>query len=195
MNFRFTLVLLVLAILVIGGVAVVQKNNPGSPTPTPSGTPQPAIFNFPSGDATVLDITSKGHETRLAMANGKWALVKPEQDPNVDQSRVSGVVGQLASLKGTRTVTKATAANLGTYGLERPQATVVVTLKGNKTDTLLLGNKSIDGTAYYAMSRGGATVDLIDSALGDSLLGFASAPPTATPTPTPVPTTAATPTP
>ncbi len=185
MSFRFTLVLLVLAVLVVGGVAVAQKK---APETAPALTPTPVIFNLQVGDVTDLDIKTSGHETELANANSKWSLLKPDQDPNVDQAKISQLVSQVAVLSGSRSVGPAT--DLKPFGLDQPQLTAVLTLKNGQKSTLLVGNRNVDGNYYYAMPQGGTEVSLIDSGVVNSLIGMANTPPKATPTPLPTPASA-----
>lgn len=191
MNFRFTLVLLVVAILAIAGFGIAQKQLP-APVPTATATPQ--ILNVSSSDVTSLDVKTKGHETDLVKSGSKWQLVKPVQDQNVDQSKVDGLVGQLSTLTGTRTVAQSN-VDLQPYGLKDPAVTVAVKSSGNKTDTLLIGNKTIDGNNYYAMTQGGSNVQLISNSVVNGLTGIANTPPQATPTPTPTITPTPMPTP
>lgn len=191
-NFRVTLVLLVLAIAVIGGVAVAQKN---VPTPQPPTTPVPTLFDAQPSDIVELDVKSKDKETDVTRDNGKWKLVKPDQDPNVDQDKIASTVAGVAQLKGTRSVASSS-DDLKQFGLDQPQ--LIVTLKlqtGNATQTVLFGSRTIDGNGYFAMKQGGSEVAVVASSVPNDLIGFASTPPKATPTPTATPTAVATPTP
>lgn len=183
MNFRFTLVLLVVAILAIAGFGIAQKQLPAA-KPTPSATP--ALLGLKSTEVTGLNVKTKDHETDLVKSNSKWELVKPVQDPNVDQSKVDGIVGQLSTVAGSRTVVPSN-GDLQPYGLKDPAVTVSIKTAANTTDTLLIGDKTINGNNYYAMKQGGANVELISNTLVNDLTGIANTPPRATPTPVPTP--------
>lgn len=191
MNFRYTLALFVVAILVLGGVAVAQKQ---MPAPKPAVTPTPVLFKLKTGDITGFDIKTGAQETDLVDTNSKWKLVKPTEDQNVDQVKISDLASQVATLNGTRTVGSAN-GDLSSFGLERPSVTVTLTMKGGQTHTLLIGNRNVDGNYYYALVKGGTDVSLIGSALVNGLIGMANTPPLATPTPTPTNTPVATATP
>ncbi|MDE3075825.1 MAG: DUF4340 domain-containing protein [Chloroflexota bacterium] len=193
MNFRYTLALLVVAVLVLGGVAIAQKQ---MPAPKPAVTPTPVLFNLKSGDITGFDIKTKTRETDLVDTNSKWKLVKPSEDENVDQVKISSLASQVATLNGTRTVAGA-GGDLSSFGLDQPPLTVTLTMKDGKAHTLLVGNRNVDGNYYYAMPKGGTEVSLIGSSVVNGLMAMADTPPRATPTPTPTnaPVPAATPSP
>ena len=193
MNFRFTLVLLVVAIVAIAGFGIAQKQLPGSPTPTPT----PVLLDVASAaNVTGLDVKTKDHETNVVKDpsnNNQWKLVKPENFPYVDQSKVDSVVGQLTGLQGTAPVAKST-DDLAPYGLTTPAVTVSLLENNNKTETLLIGNATMNSNNYYAMKQGGSDVELVINTLVDALTNLANNPPKATPTPTPTVTPVTTPT-
>src|SRR5262245_2795038 len=116
-SFRVTLVLLVLAVAVVGGVAVAQQN---TPEPTPTGTPTPTLVDVQPNDVLEITLKTKDKETVLARENGKWKLVKPDQDSNVDQDKITSAVTGFAQLKGTRQVATS-ADDLKQFGLDQPQ--------------------------------------------------------------------------
>ncbi|HUZ77526.1 MAG TPA: DUF4340 domain-containing protein [Chloroflexota bacterium] len=191
MNIRFTLGLLVVAALVVIGVAIGQAK---APQAAPAVTPTPVLFNLSVSDVTNFDIRAGAQETDLASSNGKWSLVKPSPDANVDQTKISDLVGQVAALNGTRDVAS-TKGNLAPYGLDKPNITVTMQLKTGKPQVLLVGSRNVDGNYYYAMPQGGSRVSLISSTVVNSLSEMAATPPRATPTPTPTNTPLATATP
>ena len=180
MNFRFTLILLAVAIVAIAGFGIAQKASPSAAGP--AATPTPVLMDVQVGDITDFDVKTADRETELAKNNGVWQLVKPSQDPNVDQSKVTQLAAQTGSLTGSRTVAKAT-DDLQPYGLRNPQLTVTLTGSANEQETLLVGGKNVNGNQYYAMRQGGTDVALIDSSVVDGLTGLASNPPRATPAP------------
>jgi uncharacterized protein DUF4340 len=182
-NFKFTLVLLALAIVAVAGFGLAQRQSP-PPAPEASGPaaqPTATLLDFGAGTVSSLDIKTKDHETSLTKDGASWKLVKPEQDPNVDQAKVSSVVGQLSALKSPRSVAQA-GEDITPYGLRNPQLTVVLS-GGGKTETLIVGDKNVNGSQYYATRQEGSDVGLIPSSLVTTLIGMADTPPKATPTP------------
>lgn len=184
MSFRFTLGLLVLAVIVIGGLTIAQSRMPSNAGPTV--TPTPVLVNLQTTDITGLDIRSSSHETALIKNGANWQLVKPVKDANVDQSKVDSLVGQLAPLNASRSVGSSN-QDLSPFGLKTPSLTVSLATSGKKTTTVLIGGKNVNGDSYYAMLKGGGEVDLISNSVVNGLNGILITPPRATPTPTPAP--------
>jgi hypothetical protein len=195
-NYRFTLVLLVIAIVAIAGFGIAQKQLPSA---SAQATPTPAALLDVASTANVLglDVKTQGKETDVVKDpsnSNQWKLVKPVDFPYVDQSKVDDVVGQLTSLQGTSAVAKAS-DDLSPYGLANPRVTVTLQENSNKTETLLIGDPTMNSNNYYAMKQGGSDVELVINTLVDSLTNLANNPPRATPTPTSTPTAVATPAP
>ena len=190
MSFRFTLVLLVVAVVAIAGFGIAQKAQPGSAAST--ATPTAPLLDFTTTAVTDLDVKTADHETELSRSNSPWALVKPQADPNVDQSRVNALVSELLGLNAGSPVAKSS-DDLTQYGVKTPSITVTLKATGNKTNVLAVGNKTIDGNNSYVLKQGG-DVQLMPSNVVTDLTGLANTPPRATPTPTPSPTSAVTPT-
>jgi len=195
-NYRFTLVLLVIAIVAIAGFGIAQKQLPsssGAATPTPA----PLLAVPSTADVLGLDVKTQGKETDVVKDpnnNNQWKLVKPVDYPYVDQSKVDDVVGQLTTLQGTSSVAKAT-DDLAPFGLTNPRMTITLQENSNKTETLLIGDPTMNSNNYYAMKQGGSDVELVINTLVDGLTNLANNPPQATPTPTSTPTPLTTPTP
>jgi len=182
MSFRYTLILLAVAIVAIAGFGLAQRAAP--PASGPAATPTPELLDLSPAEVTDLDVKTSGKETELVKNGTTWQLSKPSQDPNVDQAKVSQIVGQLAPLDASRSVAKST-DDLTPYGLKSPQLTVSLTGSASKQEVLLVGDKNLNGNQYYAMRQGGSDVGLIESSVVDGLTGLANNPPRATPAPSP----------
>jgi len=185
MNFRLTLVLLVVAVLAIAGFGVAQKQVPPVITPTPV---VPPLLSLNVGNVVSLDVKTKDKETNVVKDTGKWKLVKPDLDTNVDQSKVDGVVGQLANLQGNGIVADAS-ANLQPYGLTNPLVTASLQTGDGTTSVVLIGDATVNSNNYYAMKQGGPNVQLVPNSFVNDLVSLANNPPKATPTPVPTATT------
>lgn len=85
-------------------------------------------------------------------SSGGWQITAPEQLV-ADQESVSSVLSTVSSLTADRLL-EDRAANLGSYGLTKPALQVDVKLKGNKTQKLMVGDKTPSGNAFYAMLDG-----------------------------------------
>lgn len=182
MSFKFTLILLAVAVVALAAFGIAQKASP--PSTGPAATPTPVLLDLQPAEVTDFDVKTSAGETELTKSNNSWQLIKPSQTSDVDQTKVSQLVSQTAALTGTRSVAKST-DDLQPYGLRSPAITVSLTGASNKQEVLLVGGKNINGNQYYAMRQGGSDVALVDSSLVDSLTGLASSPPIATPGPTP----------
>ena len=183
MNFKFTLVLLALAIVAVAGFGLAQRQVPpaASDASAPAAQPTATLLDFGAGAVTSVDIKTKDHETSLTKNGSNWQLVKPTDDPNVDQTKVNQVVGQIYALKSQRSVAKP-GEDITPYGLRTPQLTVILS-GGGKTETLIVGDKNVNGSEYFAMRQEGSDVGLIPSTLVTTLTSLADNPPRATPTP------------
>ena len=85
-------------------------------------------------------------------SSGSWQITAPKQ-LSVDQESVSSVLSSVSSLTADRLL-EDKATNLSSYGLANPALEVDVTLKDNKTQKLLVGDKTPSGNAYYAVLGG-----------------------------------------
>jgi hypothetical protein len=184
-SFKFTLVLLAVAIVAIAGFGLAQRQVPASSNPATSSEPAPqptaTLLDFGAGTVTSLDIKTADHETSLTKNGANWQLVKPSQDANVDQAKINQVVGQISNLTSQVQVAK-TGEDITPYGLRNPRLTVTLS-GGGKTETLIVGDKNINGNEYFATRQEGSDVGFVTSAVVDSLTALANTPPLATPTP------------
>ncbi len=181
MSFKFTLVLLALAVVAIAGFGLAQRQSP-PPSGGPEATPTAVLLNFPASSLTSLDLKAGDRDTNLVKDGANWKLVKPSEDPNVDQAKVNSLLGQMTYLASTRLVAKP-GEDIGPYGLRNPQLTVTLS-GGGQTQTLLVGDKNVNGNQYYAMRQEGSDVGLIPSSLVTALMDLANNPATLRPSQT-----------
>jgi hypothetical protein len=114
----------------------------------------PKILSLNQVDIAGLQFDHKD-QPALALsrnASGNWQITAPKPFP-ADQETVSSLLFTLSSLNSDRLVDEK-ATNLDSYGLANPALQVAVTLKGNKTQKLLIGDQTPAGNAYYAMLAG-----------------------------------------
>lgn len=173
-------------LVILGGVVYALSNQP-TPNEASAKAKTPQILSFATNDATRLVIRGGEKTTEIDRAGSTWNLVQPVQTP-ADAARVEGWLDQLGSLTADRVIDSAT--DLGQYGLTQPKLTVEVTLPAGKSATLRLGDKTPDGSEYYAQVPNDSRVYLVNAPLGDDLQNALTTPPKALPTPTPLPTLA-----
>ncbi len=183
MNFKFTLVLLAAAVVAVFGFAVAQRDVPPTTGASASAASTIQIIDLQATALTSVDIKSGDKETLLEKNGSNWKLTKPIDDMNVDQAKIGSVISQLAPLVSSTTIAQP-GADLSPYGLTSPKLTIVLT-GGGKTETLLLGDKNVNGSQTYAVRQEGSPAGLIPTTLATSITDLLNNPPRATPTPLP----------
>jgi hypothetical protein len=110
-----------------------------------------------------VEINADNKTLELAKAGGDWKLVKPLQAP-ADLGAAEGLIGKVQSAQMKSIVAENVApADLKKYGLDKPAATVTLSL-GSAKASLLLGGKSADGSVY-AKDASSPMVITVDPAL------------------------------
>ena len=146
----------------------------------------PSILTFAAADATKVTISGGSGTTELNRSGSGWQLVKPVATP-ADSNRVLDWLDQLGNLNADQVVQGAS-SDLTQYGLSKPKLDIQVSLSSGKSASLMLGDKTPDGSDYYAQVPGDKNVYLVNAPLGDDLNSALAQPPVAKPTPTPLPT-------
>ncbi|GAB4134209.1 MAG: hypothetical protein Fur0046_05760 [Cyanobacteria bacterium J069] len=107
---------------------------------------------FAIEESQIQSLTVKKPDQTLVFAkdlNGVWQMKQPQQGVANDAS-----VAFLANLLATGTSDRTFAippADLATYGLDQPTATIEFTTADGKTHTLTLGSKNFNQSALYAL--------------------------------------------
>jgi hypothetical protein len=112
------------------------------------------ILSLSQSEITGLVIHRKGQPQVDLSRNGSgtWQITAPKPLP-ADQGDVSSLLSTLSTLSADR-VLEDKAPDMSTYGLSNPSLEFDVTLKGNKTEKLLIGDPTPTGNAYYVMLAG-----------------------------------------
>lgn len=119
-----------------------------------------------SGERTTLK--KAGVEAAASAAGGTWQIVEPIQSA-VDDTEVSSVTSNLATLESTRVVEE-NAKDLAKYGLAEPKVEVAFKAAGDQDyRRLLVGAKTPTGGDLYAKLADDAKVVLIPAYLESSL--------------------------
>src|SRR5260370_25209262 len=84
----------------------------------------------------------------LKRENGKWRMTSPKPMP-ADQDAAGAMVSALANLNADKVV-EDKAADLKPYGLDTPTLDVQIIRKDGKTDHLLIGEDTLNGSGAYA---------------------------------------------
>ncbi len=177
MSFRTTIGLVVIFALLVGGFWWFYLG-PGKS----SGAAAPKVVEADPLSVQRIEITQGNNKVVYQKSFLKiWEMQEPRY--NVVDSRVIEVATVLLSALQAPEL-KDSNPNLATYGLQPPQFTVRITYANNTTVSLLFGNKTPDGKAYYMVKEGDPKVYLVSTELADAVLDLFRSPPV-TPTPTP----------
>jgi Domain of unknown function (DUF4340) len=114
-----------------------------------------------------VEVNADNKTLELAKAGGDWKLVKPLQAP-ADLGAAEGLIGKVQSAQMKSIVAEnVVSTDLKKYGLDKPAATVTLSL-GSAKASLLLGGKSPDG-AVYAKDASKPVVMTVDAMFVEDL--------------------------
>lgn len=124
-----------------------------------------SVLTFDRDKVDRVEVQHGTAETSLVRAGADWKIEKPVQAP-ADFGTVEGLIGRLqsAQMKG---ITAQEAADLKTYGLDKPAATFTA-VQGSSRATLLLGGAAESGTVY-AKDASRPMIFTVESSLLDEL--------------------------
>jgi Domain of unknown function (DUF4340) len=163
-----TLIVLVCAILLGGGVYYFQWHSSKHPTSTEDKS-KPA-FAIEANNITSIDILHPGKTDQppieLRNQDGKWAITQPLQT-GAEQSAVSGITDGLASARISKTE-PGTPDRLKAYGLDSPHVELDFQLKSGVRHKVLMGDKDFTGSYVYGLIDGAKEVSLLPLSLYDS---------------------------
>jgi hypothetical protein len=123
------------------------------------------VIKFDRDKVDRVEVTAGDKTVELAKAGGDWKLVRPMQAPS-DTGAAEGLIGKVQSAQMKSIVAdNVSAADLKKYGLDKPAASITLSI-GSAKASLQLGGKSGDGS-LYAKDTSKPLVMTIDPALAD----------------------------
>ncbi|MBE9101332.1 DUF4340 domain-containing protein [Vacuolonema iberomarrocanum] len=138
-------ILLVLTAFVLGG-AVLLTRSPNDATTSDTTT---NLFAFEERDIQALDIDTVARDFAFEKdENGIWLITEPEE-AIANDATVAFLANLLATSSSNQTLST-TPDDISTYGLDRPFATVNITLEDGSTHQLVLGTFNFDQSRLYA---------------------------------------------
>jgi len=155
-----TLVLVVILAGLVGYIYFVDsERTPGA------AEAKPKAFDVSPENIVEVEIKNvAGETTRVERIEANWQVMAP-QKADADAAAVASITSSLASLEVQRVVDEMP-ADLGQYGLERPQIEVAFRARDQKEfDRLQIGDKTPTGGDLYAKKPGENRVFLISSFL------------------------------
>ncbi len=177
-RWRTTGVLFLVLLVLVGVVIFVNKRSPGA-EPTP--TSWPPVFDIPVSDVVAVDVYRGDGHVRLEHAEG-WRIVAPE-DKAADDDEVER---RLRSLLLSVAFDRFTSQNLAEYGLDHPQARIVLDT-GERQVEVRVGDANPTDTDYYIQVGSDPTIYVVGKYAVDRVLEWTDTlpvPPTPTPTAT-----------
>jgi hypothetical protein len=157
MNFKTTIVLIVLLAVVALAVFFVQRQ-PAAPEQTSeqASAEKPLLPDLKQEDIAKVSITpADGPATVFEKRGSDWHVTQPVQG-KADAFEVGDLVRELASLK-TRTQVGGDVQT----GVDKPRYTIELTTTGGQTQKLALGEKSGVGDFQYIKVNDNAKADVV----------------------------------
>ena len=161
-GFRSTLVLLAVLLGLVGYIYFYELKKPD---PSAAVEQKPKVFTVEADKIAEIEVlAASGDRTVLRKTGDAWRIAEPI-DVKADDTEVSGIVSNLASLEIQRVVDEK-AADLAPFGLAKPRITVAFKKAGDASASrLLLGDKNATGGELYAALPGSPRVFLVSSFL------------------------------
>lgn len=163
---RWTTAALAVALLLVGGFYYVYEVRL-APERERAQTRKGRVLQAEAADVTGVEIKRKDDTLTLARAGDGWELKAPVTARG-DRARIDEMLTTVLTAKIDREIDPKPAA-LADFGLDRPAADIMLTLKDGKTVGLALGNKTPTGVWVYAREAGKpAVVALPDGVLREA---------------------------
>lgn len=156
MQFRNTIIVLVLLLLIGGYIYFFQAGKPEEETQK--------LFNIKPDEITKINLKYPSQEIELARTDGTWKMLKPIQ-ANADSAAVTTLTHEVADADVKRTVDE-NAPDLALYGLAKPAVTVTVSTKDKSLPGIEVGKNSPIGYSVYIKTTDKPAVLLTSGGFG-----------------------------
>jgi hypothetical protein len=156
MQFRNTLIVLVLLVIVGGYILLFQFAKPEDATKK--------LFNVKADDITSVTLKYPGQEIEVRRTDGVWKMVKPLQT-DADKSAIGTLTREIADADIKRVVDEHP-ANLAPFGLDKPAVTLVVGTKDKTFPGVEVGKNAPIGYSVYVKTTDKPGVMLTSGGFG-----------------------------
>jgi hypothetical protein len=161
------LLIAVVLLAVLGGLTWWSNKSQADKSKTPTDTVT-KLLSIPDDQFQEIKIRKVTDEVlSLKRENGKWQMTAPKAMA-ADQDAAGSMVSALANLNADKVVEEK-AADLKPYGLDRPTLDVQIVRKDGKTDHLLIGDDTLNGSGAYAKLANDARVVTVGTTTKTSL--------------------------
>ncbi len=167
-RFRSTAVLVLLFVALFSYFWIYQKDKKApEPTPDPASAPleSVALATFKADDLAEISWKSASYSATIQNSSG-WKLTQPSLPS--DPIKVKSYVDSVVSLSGSRKYDSKDLSASET-GLDKPSLTVILQKKDNSSETIKVGNKTVDGDYYYATRDGFDAITLLGTYVIDDI--------------------------
>ena len=144
MNVRLSMLLVVVLILIGGSVGITYGLRDKEPTER-----DPWLFKLGFEDIVGVQIAHAGDQITFATDDGTKWVIRDGEDTPVFKERWSGIPFLLSGPRCDRALSE-TIEDPAIYGLDDPQTSVELLVRGGQTLTFHLGDPTPDGSAWYA---------------------------------------------
>ncbi|MEN9208439.1 MAG: DUF4340 domain-containing protein [Gloeomargarita sp. GMQP_bins_120] len=144
--------LLILALALGLGTGVALWEGVFKPQRQQEATRRARLFNFTEKDATAITIRQPNQTLQFERVKaGEWRMRQPESKP-ANEAPIAFLLSQMTTAQRVQDQDITIAAKeKGKFGLDKPLATIEVTLANGNRHRLVLGNADFTGVALYAL--------------------------------------------
>src|SRR5450759_3347645 len=162
------LLIAVVLLAVLGGVTWWSDKSHGDQAKAHDADAPAKLLPIPDDQFVEIKIKKVTDELlALKRENGKWQMTAPKPMA-ADQDAASSMVSTLGNLNADKVIEEK-ATDLKQYGLDIPTLEVQVVRKDGKTDRLLIGDDTLNGSGAYAKLASDAKVVTVTSMVKTSL--------------------------
>lgn len=160
-----SLIILAAVLILLTGTYVYLTHSKKSAA---AGSSSTEVLKLDTSKIKSIILKSKGKTVTIDKKGSIWQLAG-NTGIKLDDTAISNVLHSICSLSATSIIND-TKSDLSQYGLQNSPAEATAVLDDGTQKTILVGNKTPDGTGYYVMLKGDSRVYMIQSSDGDYLL-------------------------
>ena len=162
------LLIAVVLLAVLGGVTWWSNKSQADKAKAPAADAPAKLLTIPDDQFVEIKIKKVTDELlALKRENGKWQMTAPKPMA-ADQDAAGSMVSTLGNLNADKVIEEK-ATDLKQYGLDIPTLDVQIVRKDGKTDRLLIGDDTLNGSGAYAKLANNAKVVTVGSFTKTSL--------------------------